>query len=99
MAQLEKLRQQLGETDVPSTKTPTLRHQQNLGASSARGPPGLDQYYRAKDLRALGIVPNWPTLSSWIRERGFPPGILLSPRIRCWSRQSIQDFLDKQKTA
>jgi hypothetical protein len=92
------LRKQLGETDAPGTDTPTLRQQQDLGAHSARGPPDLDRYYRFKDLKALGIVGNWPTLLSWIRTRGFPPGKLVSPKIRIWSRAEIQAWLDAQSS-
>jgi hypothetical protein len=94
--ELEALRAQLGETDEPSTKVPALRQQQD--PSAARGPPKLDQYYRYKDLHELNIVPNWPTLSAWIRERGFPPGKLVSPRIRIWSRAEIQGWLDAQSS-
>jgi hypothetical protein len=61
-------------------------------------PPALDRHYRFNDLQVLGLVPNWPTLLSWIRERGFPPGKLLSPRIRIWDRKSVQDWLDKQSS-
>jgi hypothetical protein len=58
--------------------------------------PALDRYYRFKDLKELGIVSNWPTLLAWIRERGFPPGISPSPRIRLFDRRSVQDWLDRQ---
>lgn len=99
MSSLQKVREQLGETDDPGTRTPTLRQRREGRGVSARGPPdGLDQHYRYNDLRALNIVPNWPTLSTWIRERGFPPGTLLSPRIRVWSATEIQDWLDKQSS-
>jgi hypothetical protein len=97
-SQLETLRAQLGETDAPSTEIPALHKQQDLGAHGARGPPQLDRYYRFRDLRDLGIVPNWVTLADWIRNRGFPPGKLVSPRIRIWSRSSVQDWLDSQSS-
>jgi hypothetical protein len=91
------LREQLGDAE-PDTSTPRLRQQQDLGASSARGPPGLDQHYRFRDLKALGIAPNWPTLLNWIRKHGFPPGKLVSPRIRMWSRAEVQGWLDRQSS-
>jgi len=61
MSDWQKTRALLDETDAPSTKTPTLHKQQDPGAASARGPPGLDQHYRFKHLVELNIVSNWPT--------------------------------------
>jgi hypothetical protein len=58
--------------------------------------PTLDRYYRFKDLKELGIVGNWPTLLAWIRERGFPPGISPSPKVRLFPRSAVQDWLDRQ---
>jgi hypothetical protein len=60
--------------------------------------PALDRHYRFNDLKELGIVPNWPTLGAWIKERQFPAGKLISPRIRIWSRAEIQTWLDNQSS-
>jgi hypothetical protein len=64
--------------------------------SNRDAPRVLERHYRFNDLKELGIVPNWPTLSAWIRERQFPPGRLVSPRIRLWNSQEIQEWLDRQ---
>jgi hypothetical protein len=95
---LQKAREQLGLTDEPGADVAVLRQQLELGAHGARGPP-LDVYVRFRDLKAHGIVGNWPTLIDYIENQGFPRGILLSPKVRVWSVTSIQEWINKQAEA
>jgi hypothetical protein len=42
---------------------------------------------RYRDLKARGVVNNWPTLRNLIAKSGFPPGRLLGPQTRVWGRR------------
>jgi hypothetical protein len=35
---------------------------------------------RFGDLKAMGVVSNWPTLLRWIEKENFPPGRRLGPQ-------------------
>jgi predicted DNA-binding transcriptional regulator AlpA len=54
---------------------------------------------RYRDLLALGIVNNRPTLQNWIKKRGFPPGQLTGPNSRTWGEAEVQRWLDRRPTA
>jgi len=53
---------------------------------------------RFADLRARGIVKNWPTLQRWIENEGFPAGRLLGPNTRCWTEVEIAQWIDTRPT-
>jgi hypothetical protein len=55
-------------------------------------------FLRFADLKARGIVPNWPTLTRWIETQGFPPGRLLGPNIRAWTADEVADWLGTRPT-
>ena len=46
-------------------------------------------WLRFADLKARNIVRNRTTLSRWIRNIDFPPGIMLGTNSRAWSEQEI----------
>jgi len=48
---------------------------------------------RFADLKARGIVRNWPTLKRWIEREGFPQGILLGPNSRAWEEEGVNDWV------
>ncbi len=52
---------------------------------------------RFDDLRERRIVRNRTTLYRWIKERGFPPGILLGPNSRAWPEEEIDDWIAKHR--
>jgi predicted DNA-binding transcriptional regulator AlpA len=54
---------------------------------------------RYRDLVALGIIRNRPTLQNWIRDHGFPCGQLTGPNSRTWSEDEVQAWLDARPTA
>jgi len=56
------------------------------------------RYFRFDDLKAAGIVRNRPTLYRWIKERGFPGGILLGPNTRAWPEADILRWLESKST-
>ena len=56
----------------------------------------MTTYLRFDDLRERRIVNNRTTLYRWIRERSFPPGILLGPNTRVWSEQEVESWIAAQ---
>jgi predicted DNA-binding transcriptional regulator AlpA len=52
---------------------------------------------RFPDLKARRIVNNWPTLIRWIKEQGFPAGIMLGPNTRAWFEQEVDDWLERRR--
>jgi predicted DNA-binding transcriptional regulator AlpA len=54
---------------------------------------------RYRDLLALKIVRNRPTLRNWIRDRGFPPGQLTGPNSRTWDEGEVEDWLNSRPVA
>ncbi len=48
---------------------------------------------RFSDLKAMGVVRNWPTLKRWIESEKFPPGIMLGPNSRVWPKEQIAEWL------
>jgi predicted DNA-binding transcriptional regulator AlpA len=57
------------------------------------------KFIRYADLVERGIVSNRVTLSNWIQDQGFPPGRLLSPHIRAWTEQEVEDWLATRPVA
>jgi hypothetical protein len=53
---------------------------------------------RFYDLRAAGIVGNWPQLYNLIDDYGFPAGRLLSPNCRVWEVRDVLVWLDARPT-
>lgn len=51
------------------------------------------RYVRFTDLVERGIVNNRPTLHHWIKEHGFPRGVLLGPNTRAWREDEIEAWL------
>ncbi len=47
-------------------------------------------YLRFADLVARQIVNNRTTLSRWIKNYGFPPGVLIGPNTRAWTDDEIE---------
>jgi predicted DNA-binding transcriptional regulator AlpA len=56
----------------------------------------IPTFVRFKDLRERGIVPNWPTLRRWVEECDFPPGRLLGPNSRVWTKDEIEAWLESR---
>lgn len=54
---------------------------------------------RFNDLKARGLVGNWPTLLRWIDREGFPPGRMLGANTRCWLESEIEDWLASRPVA
>ncbi|ESY15209.1 hypothetical protein [Mesorhizobium sp. LNJC394B00] len=50
----------------------------------------MTTFLRFKDLKARGIVGNWPTLLDWIKEEGFPPGRYFGANTRVWTSDEIE---------
>lgn len=56
-----------------------------------------DVLLRFKDLQARKIVNNWVTLADWIKRRGFPPGMMLTPGTRCWPETEVNAWLEARR--
>ena len=56
-------------------------------------------YLRFDDLRKRGIVNNRVTLTNWIRDQGFPPGMLVGPNSRIWPEDQVEAWLATRPTA
>jgi predicted DNA-binding transcriptional regulator AlpA len=102
----QEARQQLArstpEIKQPAPSTPLSPHQRQgdrSGGDDPAAPITLDRYYRYADLKALGIIPSWPVLYAWIKERGFPAGLSISRRMRIWPASEVQAWLDQQSNA
>jgi hypothetical protein len=50
-------------------------------------------YLRFRDLKARGIVANWPTLMNRINKSGFPPGRMIGPNARAWTETEVNEWL------
>ena len=48
---------------------------------------------RFADLKARGIVRNRTTLSRWIKNIGFPPGVMIGMNTRAWTEEEIDAWL------
>ena len=48
---------------------------------------------RFPDLQDAGIVDNRATLYRWIKDQGFPPGVLLGPKTRGWVESDVLDWV------
>ena len=51
-------------------------------------------YLRYTDLVQRRIVNNRTTLQRWIRDYGFPPGVLLGPNTRAWPADQVDTWLE-----
>ena len=54
---------------------------------------------RFSDLKANGIVRNRATLSRWIRNIGFPPGVMIGMNTRVWTEAEIEAWLAERARA
>lgn len=59
----------------------------------------MTKYLRFDDLREWGIVNNRVTLGNWIRDQGFPPGLLAGPNTRLWVESEVEEWLSNRPTA
>ena len=49
--------------------------------------------WRFRDLKRKKIVGNWTTLLSWIRNEGFPAGIMIGPNSRGWIASESAEWI------
>jgi hypothetical protein len=86
---------------APSAAAPPPTSQQrqgDRGSSEDAAASRLPHYVRFHDLRAAGIVSNWPQLYNLINDYGFPAGVMLSPNIRAWNVDVVRAWLDGRPT-
>lgn len=56
------------------------------------------QLLRFSELKARGIVGSWPQLNRMIESSDFPPGRLISARVRAWTEAEIEAWFEKRPT-
>ena len=56
----------------------------------------MTTFLRFNDLCERRIVRNRTTLYRWIKERGFPSGILLGENTRAWPEEDVEAWLAEQ---
>jgi len=54
-------------------------------------------FLRFRDLKARGIVNNWPTLKRWVAVLGFPSGRYLGSA-RVWLESEVEDWIKSRPT-
>ena len=59
----------------------------------------MTKWLRFADLKANGIVRNRATLSRWIRNLGFPPGVMIGLNTRAWPEAQIEAWLAERARA
>lgn len=54
---------------------------------------------RFADLKAANVVTSWPQLKRLVDNHGFPSGYLLSPAVRVWDAESVEEWLHARREA
>jgi predicted DNA-binding transcriptional regulator AlpA len=70
----------------------TGRHPLHLSGTA------LTSFLRYNDLVAANIVKSWTQLLRLIENQGFPPGRMLSPNVRAWTHQEVEEWLAARPT-
>ncbi len=55
------------------------------------------RFLRFHDLKERKIANNRTTLSRWIKNCGFPPGVLIGPNSRAWTEDEIEAWLAERR--
>jgi predicted DNA-binding transcriptional regulator AlpA len=53
----------------------------------------LRRRLRYRDLVELGVVHNRVSLSEWIKNHGFPAGIMQGPNMRTWGEDEVEEWI------
>ena len=51
-------------------------------------------WLRFGDLKARNVVKSWAQLKRLVENYGFPPGRMLSPNVRAWTDDEIDEWLE-----
>ncbi|MFC3078195.1 helix-turn-helix transcriptional regulator [Phenylobacterium terrae] len=54
---------------------------------------------RFADLKAAQVVTSWPQLKRLVEKHGFPAGYMLSPAVRVWDANAVEDWLESRRRA
>jgi Prophage CP4-57 regulatory protein (AlpA) len=86
------------DDDDPSAlrRHPSHRRQDR---SSGDDVPPLQRWVRFHDLKRAGIIGNWTQLARLIELQNFPPGTMLSPKVRAWTVSEIEEWLATRPVA
>jgi predicted DNA-binding transcriptional regulator AlpA len=68
-----------------------------IGSADGNAMNSPSRLIRFRDLKARGIVMNWPTLKRLIDREGFPPGLRLSVQTRAWREDEVERWLETRR--
>ena len=57
------------------------------------------QLLRFADLKTSKVCTSWPQLRRLVDNYGFPSGYMLSPNVRVWDAEAIDNWLDSRRAA
>jgi hypothetical protein len=86
------------EHDNQSSDASPHRRQGDRGSGDDDVPP-LQRWIRYADLKRARIVGNWTQLLRLIELQNFPPGTMLSPKVRAWTVSEIEGWLASRPPA
>ncbi len=58
----------------------------------------IPRLLRFADLKAAGIVKNWPQVKRLVDGEGFPPGFLLSANTRVWDEADVAAWVASRRS-
>jgi predicted DNA-binding transcriptional regulator AlpA len=59
----------------------------------------MKRWLRFRDLKNRGLVKSWPQIKRLIEEYGFPPGRMLSPNVRAWTDEEVEQYENSRPVA
>jgi len=58
----------------------------------------IPRLLRFADLKAAGVVKNWPQLKRLVDGDGFPPGFMLSANTRVWDETEVAEWIEARRS-
>jgi hypothetical protein len=59
----------------------------------------MKKWFRFNDLKARGLVKSRPQLKRIVEEHGFSPGRMLSPNVRAWTDEEVEQYENSRPVA
>jgi hypothetical protein len=50
-------------------------------------------------LKERNILMNWPAVADAVKNKGFPPGFMLTPNTRCWWEDEVMAWVESRPSA
>jgi hypothetical protein len=89
-----------GDDDDPPASRKRISHRgQDRGSGNDDDVRPLQRWIRYADLKRARIVGNWTQLLRLIELQNFPPGTMLSSKVRAWTVSEIEGWLASRPPA